>query len=184
MVHNLTHMSAGPYQEEERNQMIGRQKAHSREQMAKEEKEWENKRAYEQINTALNGHLTDKRFLQGMQIMQSDMSTDELLKRLSRCQKRAELWFKVISYFKRQALYTYALENGRGGIAQAGRLLGVTRQRAHDMYKEAENERLTQFTPLFFVENFEKEFEKIGHNEEKLFEGELQVNRDESSFYA
>ena len=63
-------------------------------------------------------------------------------------------------------------------------MLGVTRQRAHDMYKEAENERLTQFTPLFFVENFEKEFEKIGHNEEKLFEGELQVNRDESSFYA
>ena len=96
------------------------------------------------------GSYTDEDFIDACRY--DGRPTIFALKQFDAWYKRLERWLKIISYFKRQALYTYARENGRGGITSAGTVLGVTRQRAHDMYIQAEHERLNQFTPKYYAD--------------------------------
>tara|TARA_R110002020_G_scaffold269651_4_gene484968 strand:- start:5762 stop:6160 length:399 start_codon:yes stop_codon:yes gene_type:complete len=97
--------------------------------------------------TAFLDSCTDEDLLNACQFMMSNTPPDFRMKHLDIWHKKLERWSKVISYFKRQTLYTYSRQNGRGGVSGAGEILGVTRQRAHTMYQEAESERLAQFTP-------------------------------------
>tara|TARA_R100000329_G_scaffold1035_1_gene1966 strand:- start:1158 stop:1535 length:378 start_codon:yes stop_codon:yes gene_type:complete len=98
-----------------------------------------------------SAHWTDEDFIDACQY--DGRQPVFRMKQFDAWYKRLERWMKIASYFKRQSLYTYATENGHGGIASAAKVLGVTRQRAHDMYKEAESERLSQFTPKFYCED-------------------------------
>ena len=98
-----------------------------------------------------SGHWTDEDFIDACRY--DGRQSIFRLKQFDAWHKRLERWLKIVSYFKRQALYSYAKENGRGGVASAGEVLGVTRQRAHTMYQEAEAERLAQFSPKFYAED-------------------------------
>jgi len=96
--------------------------------------------------------VNDEDILGACQLMVGHTPSDFRMKHLDNWHKKLERWSKVISYYKRQTLYTYSKENGRGGVSGAGEILGVTRQRAHTMYQEAEAERLAQFTPKQYCE--------------------------------
>ena len=97
--------------------------------------------------------MQDDDLLGACKLKEGNMPPIFRMKQLDIWQKKLQRWEKIISYHKRQALYSYAKENGRGGVASAGNVLGVTRQRAHTMFQEAEEERLSQFTPKFYAQD-------------------------------
>ena len=80
-----------------------------------------------------------------------DVQLEARLKRLHRWQRRLEKWLKVVSYYKRQCLYDLARQSGYGGITGAAKVVGLSRQRGHMMYQEAEAERLVEFNPKELV---------------------------------
>jgi len=84
---------------------------------------------------------------------EAEMPPEFRMKHLDIWQKKLERWTKIVSYHKRQALYDYYAQTGHGAGAQSGRILEVTRQRCHDMFKEAEAERLSKFQPSSYCED-------------------------------
>lgn len=97
--------------------------------------------------TAFLDSTTDEDMLNACKFMMSNTPPDFRMKHLDIWHKKLERWSKIVSYYKRQSLYTYSKQNGHGGNASSGRILEVSRQRAHDMFKQAETERLAQFDP-------------------------------------
>ena len=73
-------------------------------------------------------------------------STEEQLHVYNQLHDKLETWRNIVSHYKRQALFDHCMETGHGGITHAGKILDVSRQRAHNMFKEAEAERLHQVT--------------------------------------
>lgn len=132
-MHNLTKLSTGPLGEEEF------------------DNKWKGNEAYLKISPVLD-HTKDIYFIEGLKSWFAKTNKLTVMQRLDIWSKRLERWSKIISYYKRQALYSYVMEEGRGGVSSAARYLEITRQRAHTMYQQAEQERLTQFTPKEFLD--------------------------------
>jgi len=97
--------------------------------------------------------VEDEDILGACKLKEENMPPEFRMKQLDIWQKKLERWERIISYHKRQSLYSYASAHGHGSGAEAGRILEVSRQRAHDMFKEAEAERLAQFSPEYYCKN-------------------------------
>ena len=104
--------------------------------------------AFQELNIVL-GVMKDDNFMLALEHDKNnpDVQLEARLKRLHRWQKRMEKWLKVVSYYKRQCLYDLARHNGYGGITGAANIVGLSRQRGHMLFQEAEAERLMEFDP-------------------------------------
>ena len=137
-MHNLTRLSTGPYQEEEVNM-----------------EQWEHdhvagREAMMRLLTVIDT-MKHSDFLLALESEKQEIGMDMnkllvRLKRLHRWQNRLERWLKVISYHKRQTIYDVVNLHGYGGNAYTAKWLGLSRQRIHMLCKEAEEERLRQYT--------------------------------------
>ena len=116
------------------------------------ESKWKGNEAYLKIAPLLDGQIKDIYIIEGLKSWFTKTEKITVMQRLDVWSKRLARWSKIISYYKRQALYTFVMEEGRGGVSRAARYLEITRQRAHTMYQQAEQERLTQFTPKEFLD--------------------------------
>lgn len=97
--------------------------------------------------------VEDEDMLGVCRLKEQNMPPEFRMKHLDIWQKKLERWTKIVSYYKRQSVYDYYAQTGHGAGAQSGRILEVTRQRCHDMFKEAEAERLSKFQPSSYCED-------------------------------
>ncbi len=108
--------------------------------------------SFQELNIVL-GVMKDDNFILALEYDKNNAGAllESRLKRLHRWQRRLEKWLKVVSYYKRQCLYDLARQSGYGGITGAAKVVGLSRQRGHMMYQEAEAERLIEFSPKELV---------------------------------
>ena len=108
--------------------------------------------AFEDLLRVLSG-MSDNHFILALEHDKNNpySELEGRLKRLHRWQRRLEKWLKLVSYYKRQCLYDLARQSGYGGITGAAKVVGLSRQRGHMMYQEAEAERLVEFSPKELV---------------------------------
>ena len=77
--------------------------------------------------------------------------TAEQLEYYDALMKRLESWRNLASFYRRQALYEYVMEQGHGSLTSGGKILGIGRAGAHAMKQSAEVERLNLVKAEDFV---------------------------------
>ncbi len=80
------------------------------------------------------------------QVEDGSLATDNALDLIWEASRQIEIFRSVISYYRRQVVYTYVTENGHGSMVKLAGKFGVAKQRISELTAEATQERLARVT--------------------------------------
>lgn len=80
------------------------------------------------------------------QVEDGSLVTDNALDLIWEASRQIEIFRSVISYYRRQVVYTYVTENGHGSMVKLAGKFGVAKQRISELTAEATQERLARVT--------------------------------------
>lgn len=80
------------------------------------------------------------------QVEEGSLGTDDALNLIWEASRQIEIFRSVISYYRRQVVYTFVTENGHGSMVKLAGKFGVAKQRISELASEAKEERLARVT--------------------------------------
>lgn len=79
-------------------------------------------------------------------VEQGDLDPLQAIDDIWYASQQIEVFRRIVSHYRRQLVYTYVNETGRGSMVELGRRFGVAKQRISELASEAKEERLARVT--------------------------------------
>ena len=80
------------------------------------------------------------------QVEDGSLKTNDALNLIWEASRQIEIFRSVISYYRRQVVYTFVTEKGHGSMGKLAGKFGVAKQRISELASEAKEERLARVT--------------------------------------